>query len=57
MMGSLKVSAIASTSRRCSAVNTAPQGFDGLLTTIQAVFSSIKDSSWVRSISHDFSGC
>lgn len=37
-------------------LNTDPQGFDGLLTMRQAVFSSIRDSSCFRSISQDFSG-
>ena len=55
--GTLYVSQICRTSFMCCLENTLPQGLEGLLMMIAAVWSSIRDSMWFRSISHDFSGC
>merc|ERR1711892_470480 len=51
MIGTLYSSAIARICLICAGEKTLPQGFDGELTTIAAVFSSIRDSMCRRSTS------
>ena len=55
-MGTLWSLATCRMSCRCWRLYTLPQGLDGLLTTMPAVWSSIRDVRWSRSTSQDFSG-
>ena len=55
-MGSLCRLATSSMSQMCCLGNTDPQGLDGLLMRIAAVFSSMRDSMWSTSICQERSG-
>jgi len=55
-MGTLYISATARICLRWAGENTLPQGLDGELTTIAAVFSSMRDSMCRRSTSQSLSG-